>query len=145
MKIKFYTNVHEDAEEKNLEFFDIEIVGKIIRYSRYPKTITEVEEYGYEDSMRFFNYEYDTKYKNIFPNIKLNCFIKIQSSEAENELLLQSSIGGKNGYCHLNFFQKFKLSWCFKNTWIQKSENIKWLVSIPISILTAYITTILLS
>ncbi|WP_409415731.1 hypothetical protein [Flavobacterium sp. PS2] len=31
-------------------------------------------------------------------------------------------------YCNLTWFQKFILRWQFKTTWIQQTENIKWLV-----------------
>lgn len=33
-----------------------------------------------------------------------------------------------NVYCNLTWFQKFMLRWQFKTTWIQQTENIKWLV-----------------
>lgn len=33
-----------------------------------------------------------------------------------------------NVYCNLTWIQKFILRWQFKKTWIQQTENIKWLV-----------------
>jgi len=54
-----------------------------------------------------------------------------------------SSISGVEGYAHLGVFQSMKLNWLFGRTWLQNENNIKWLISIPLSILTAYITTIL--
>lgn len=143
MKTKFYTNIHEDADEENLKYLDVEIKGKTIRYSRYPNTMDEEEEYGHEDVIRFFDYTYDTRYKNVFPKLKLNCCLKIELSAMEDELLIESSIGGKNGYCYLNPFQKFKLNWSFKNTWFQKKENKKWLLGGLMTIITAKIIALL--
>lgn len=33
-----------------------------------------------------------------------------------------------NLYCNLNIIQKIILSWQFKVTWIQQTENIKWMI-----------------
>ena len=143
MKTKFYTNINEDADEEDLKFLDIEIKGKIIRYSRYPKIMEEEEEYGHEDVIRFFDYKYDTRYKNVFPKLKLNYYLKIELSGMEDELLIESSIGGKNGYCYLNQFQKFKLNWSFGDTWFQKKENTKWLLGGLMTIITAKIIAFL--
>ena len=73
--------------------------------------------------------------------MKLNHKITIYHSH-EDDL---ASIAGMEGYVHLNMFQQIYLGWIFQRNWVQQTENIKWLISIPISIITAYITSKLTS
>lgn len=144
MKIKLYINVHEDTQREELEYINLEIKGKVISYSLLPQTQKDVFEGIYEFTNRFFSYKYDDRYKNLIKNVNCEIFIKKSTLEANWDYLDGSTIGGLDGYCYLSLLQRLKLSWNFKNTEIQKSENIKWLASIPISILTTYITTLIL-
>ena len=146
MKIRLYTNTYEDAQEEDLRYLDIEVDNKHVKYCLTPQTKEEISEGLYEFSNRFFSYKKDTRYKNIFPDLKLNYYISIDKSSLEYKTDYysdESTIGGKEGYCYLNQYQAFELNWAFGKTWFQQSENIKWLISIPLSILTAWITTLL--
>jgi hypothetical protein len=44
-----------------------------------------------------------------------------------------------NVYCNLNRYQKFLLKRQFKMTWIQQSENIKWLVMAAFACIGAFL------
>jgi|SRR3989339_416018 len=132
MKIKLY-QVYADKYEEELKPLDLEIKGKMIYLFKEPDSETHM---GCVNTRRLFSCEYNTDYAKAYKKIKLNHFIKIYPEHPDDA----SEIAGLSGFTYLNFFEKLRMNWNFQQTWIQKSENIKWLASIPISILTAYIT-----
>ena len=135
MKIKLY-KVHEDSYIKDLKFIEFEINGRMIHFIQLPDySDSEYPEDGYYEK-RLFNYKYDNSFKKEFGKLKLNHKITIFHSH-END---SASIAGTEGYVHLTMFQRINLGWSFQRNWLQNPENVKWLISIPISILTAYIT-----
>lgn len=89
-----------------------------------------------------FDYKYDNYYKYEFPKLRLNYRLTFYHQENGDEM---SELTGMRAYAHLNIPQRIYLSWIFRRSWIQKSENIKWLISIPISIFTALITTLIIN
>ena len=140
MKIKLY-KVHEDSDIEDLKYIDFEINGRMIHFIQKPDySDPEYIENGYYEK-RLFNYEYDNSFKKEFGKLKLNHKITIYHSREDD----CSSIAGILGFVHLNMFQRINLGWSFQRNWLQNPENIKWLISIPISILTAYITAKLTS
>jgi hypothetical protein len=149
MKTRLYTNIWEDGNIEDFNYLTIKINKNFIEYTSLPKNEIEVVGQMYENSKRMFTYHFDNTFTHIFPGICLNTRIKVSHSKIHGlvedhfEYEDVSSIGGLDGYCHLNTLQRFLLAWSFKNTWLQNPENIKWLISIPLSILTSYITTVL--
>ena len=133
MKIKLYKNVWEEASEEELKPIELTIEGKLATYCEAPDP--KWDSSG-EIATRTFIYERDTTYTKRFKKIKPNHRFEIYSSHDYDD----SFIAGLRGYAHLSFFQRCVLDWSFERTWLQKSENIKWLISIPISILIGYIT-----
>ncbi len=138
MKIKLYQGVNEDTNKEDLVYREFEIIGRMIHYLQLPEynINPEYDVSGFYER-RFFKYEYDNSYKWEFGSLKLNYKLTIYNLyEGEGEY-----ITGDIGYVHLNIINRIQLGWIFQQNWLQKPENIKWLISIPISILTAYITT----
>ncbi len=141
MKIKLYTNVYEDAHEEKLSFIELTIRGKLVHNFVLPASRDEEMDGVYQDCLRQFSYQNDDTYKSIFPRLKLNTKVKIFHSsihdlEDSNGFVYQdgSIIGGKEGYCYLNFIQRLFLDFSFKKLWIQKEKNLKWIISSLIAI-----------
>lgn len=140
MKIKLY-KVYENTDYEDLKHIDFEIIGRMIHFIQQPdfSNSENIENGTYEK--RFFNYEFDNSFKKEFSKLNLNHKIIIYHSHEDDA----SDISGTVGYVHLSIIQRIKLGWTFQRNWLQKPENIRWLISIPISILTAYITAKLVS
>lgn len=135
MKIKLY-KVHIDSNYEDLKHIDFEIRGKMIHFIQKPDySDSEYIENGYHEK-RLFNYEKNNNFIKEFGKLNLNHKITIYHSHEDD----CANIAGTVGYVHLNMIQRINLGWTFKRNWIQKSENLKWLISIPVSIITAYIT-----
>lgn len=144
MKIKLYTNVYEDANEKKLNYYDLEISGKIISYTVVPKNSKEYNEDVFRFEQRKFRYSHDDSFLTIFPNLKLNTKIKIEPYSIQGCTDIKgfehqdfSDIAHLEGYCHLNYFQQFILNYRFKKLWLQQRENLKWTLKLIVGILTA--------
>lgn len=142
MKIKLYTNVYEDAFEKKLIYYDLEINGKIIMYTDVLEDVEGCPRCVFEQ--RQFTYSYDDSFITIFSNLKLNTKIKIEPYLIEGYTdnygcgyQDDADIARLEGYCHLNFLQRLILNYRFKKLWIQKEENLKWTVGLAVSIATA--------
>ena len=137
MKIKLYKlNIY--TSEKKLDPLDFEIEGKLISYFEPPNDPSSDFFHDGIFEERFFNYEYDNSYKYKFKNLKLNHRFRIHPFHENDD----ATISGFVGYGHLSLIMRLKLDWIFRKTWFQKPENIKWLISIPIAILTAWLTSI---
>ncbi|MBY0538284.1 hypothetical protein K2P47_02710 [Patescibacteria group bacterium] len=136
MKIKLYTNVYEDAHDKNLKYLNLTIKGKLVHYFVSPSNLEEEMRGVYENSWREFLFQKDDKYYYLFPDLRLNTRVKISYSNIHNEedsngVVYQdeSFIAGKEGFCHLNLFQSLILNFRFKKFWFQNEENLKWVIS----------------
>lgn len=132
MKTKLYKNCYPGAAENELNFIPIEIKGGL---ATFVESYTE-ENYPIPE-MGKFSYEEDNTYKKEFKKIKLNHKITIYSNNDYDAKTLA-------GYIHLGLINKIKLDWFFKRTWIQDGENLKWLASIPVSIITSIVTTLII-
>jgi len=113
--------------------------GKLITYFEPPNDSDS--EYSHDGFLeeRFFNYKYDNSYKFKFKNLKLNHRFTIHPFHEDDDAINSGFVG----YGHLSFINRLRLDWMFRKTWFQKPENIKWLISIPIAISTAWLTSIL--
>lgn len=135
MEIKLY-KLNLNSREKKLSPYTLTIEGRQITYfnihKEHTKSIVET---------KFYTFERDNKYKHRFKNLKLNYRFMINGNDEWED----DSIAFLQGYVRLNFYQIVKLNWIHNKSWIQKPENIKWLISIPISIFTAYVTSKLTS
>ncbi|RLD77480.1 MAG: hypothetical protein DRJ10_11865 [Bacteroidetes bacterium] len=99
------------------------------------------EDYSGCNEKRLFDYKYDNSFIKEFGELKLNHKITTYQIH-DNDY---ASIAGTEGYVHFNLYQKIVLGWTFQRNCLQNPENIKWLIGIPISIITAYITAKLTS
>ncbi len=124
---------------KDLKPIRLDIKGRIIDYIEEPDfSDPEFPEYGFYEKASY-SYDKDNLYKYEFPSLKLNYRISIHHEHEFDD----KTIAGLEGYVHLTLYQQIKIGWFFGKNWFQNKENIKWLISIPISIATAYITTLL--
>ena len=97
----------------------------------------EVEFENKDDKTPFSNYEekeefkffLDNTYSNLYKNIKPNCRFDIGKSNIESD----GVIGGYSLYAKLGRLDIYRLQWIFKKTWLQKSENVKWIISMFLS------------
>ena len=141
IKTKLY-RMYETVSLNNIDTYAVEIRGKMIHYET-PDIYDEDNNIPIgpgENEDRFYIYEKNKAYFMYIPELKLNYKIYIAPlsyAPGDDDLL----IANETYYCHLNKWEALKLNWFHKKTWIQKTENIKWLISIPISIFVAYITT----
>lgn len=144
MKIKIY-DVNEHTTPEMLKSIECEITGRMIDATelifdkRHDPTGT-VPCGAERGGPRLFEYKYDNSYKNSFPKLKLNFLFHVfQSTDPDDDSFLTNHWG----YIHLNFFQQIQLGWTFRKCWIQKSENLKWLACILISIFVSGLITLL--
>ncbi|MCX6733922.1 MAG: hypothetical protein NTX63_03850 [Candidatus Peregrinibacteria bacterium] len=130
MKINIY-KPNLGIRLKKLTSIQVEINGKIATH--FERT---------EDNLpwptsKVFSCETDNTYEKEFEELKLNHrFTFFASHESDDDLLANLT-----GYAHLNFFKKTKMDWLFKRHWLQKGDNVKWLIGVPLSIITALLTT----
>lgn len=130
MKIKIY-RPYLGIDPEELVPIEVEINGKVVTYC-----IIRTEE-GYPfPEQGFFACEPDNNFEKQFQNLKLNHRFTFHQSFPDDD----SSLVGELGYAHLNFIKKTRINWIFKRHWLQKEDNIKWLIAIPIAIMTTLIT-----
>ncbi|MDD4412204.1 MAG: hypothetical protein PHR00_00970 [Patescibacteria group bacterium] len=134
MEIKLYYNIYPGIAREELKIINITLNGKM---GLYFEKFSANELLESPPETRRFECEYNNDYKKEFNN--LNYRFKFFHNHCDDD----SFLGGKEGYAHLNSWEKIKIEWLFKRSWFQQKENIKWLISIPISILTAWITSYL--
>ena len=134
MKIKLYINSYEDALEKKLIHYDLEINGKIIIYTDVLEDVEGCPRCVFEQ--RQFSYSYDDSFLTIFQNLKLNTKIKIEpylihgyTDNTGYDYQDDADIARLDGHCHLNFLQRFILNYRFKKLWLQQEENLKWIIA----------------
>jgi len=139
MKIKIF-HAYPNKIIDELKSFDMEIEGKLATYF---EKLKPGEQPDYPPITRVFNCNYDNTYSRAF---NLNYLFELQGLLDEDTMEdPDADMFPWWGYAHLNLIQRLILSWTFKRNWLQKPENIKWLISIPISILTALITTLIIN
>lgn len=130
MKIQLY-KVYPGITEKQLKPIKIEINGKL----------ATLFERGSDDipwpTTKIFSCEKDNTFQKEFKKLPLNYKFTFYPRHEDDDDLLASL----EGYAHLNYINRKKIDWLFNRHWLQKSENIKWLISIPLSIITALATT----
>ncbi len=136
IKIQLYRCFPPDNCKK---FKKIIIKGKIAEYFSAP---VRADLSDYEQGKNLFDYYFDNTYKAEFSKLKLNYrFIFFHNDDGDE----MSDLSGKEPYAHLNFLQKTYLNWIFKKSWILKSENIKWLIGISLSVIIALLIAFLKS
>lgn len=136
MEIKLY-KLHINKKEKNLTPLTLIIEGRQITHIYIPENKPNN---GYSET-KFYTYERDNKYKHQYKKLKLNYRFSIEGDDEFDD----DDIANFEGYTHLGLIQSLRLKWFHNKTWLQQPENIKWLISIPISIATACITTYITS
>ena len=138
MKIKLY-QPGLFINEQDMRVFNLEINHKIIQYGDLIYDQEEIPYPIFEE--RHYKFEKDTRYYGKYPKLKLNHkFVIYRAYDDDIYGRDDGIIAGLEGYTRLNWIKRFRLNWIFGKTWFQQSENIKWLISIPISIITAWIT-----
>lgn len=135
MKIELFT-LFIGKYEEDLIPIRISINGKLATYCEAYfseedswDVIYEIKEFSYEFDNTFYK-EYKFK-----PNIKFVIFPVCEDDD--------DHITNTTAFAHLSYIKRLRLDWTFRKCWIQNSENLKWLISIPMSIITALITTYL--
>ena len=86
-----------------------------------------------------FNYEYRGFYKVIY-NTDFNILFGNENSGIKINLLLTTSDNKKEFYTYVGKYEKWKLFFLFKRFWIQKEDNIRWLMEIIISLVVTIAT-----
>lgn len=134
MNIKLYI-VHPDMHGSEMpNSFEFSIKGKTITYISYPDySNPEFPFDGYAEK-RLFSYDFDNTYRRTFLKLKLNHCFYIDRMHDDDD----SEIADLKGYVHLNWYKRVRLGWYFRKTWIQKSDNLKWLIGLIVSLLSGF-------
>jgi len=144
MKLRIYYNIYPWKTEDELKYFSIDTKWKLGKFfdADYDMNWNIILHNGEEDFIwptietREFNCKYDNTYLYEFRRNRLNYKITFyHMHENDNWYLPQI-----DWYTYLNLIQRQKIEYIFWRHWIQKPENIKWLFSIPVSIITTLLT-----
>jgi len=133
MNVELYS-VYLGAREEKLKHFSVHMNsgGKTMVYVQEPDPDDELK--GFVENY-LFSCNYDNTFLGEFEKLKLNYRFNLFSLASEGEYDKEIE-----AYAQLNLIDRFRLSWVFKKNWFQKSENIKWLILVLVTVFVALIT-----
>lgn len=132
MNVKIY-RVYPDIYEEDLKPINLCLTGKIAEFFEVPKQGIYPES---PPKNYYYSCEKDKTFEKLFKKLKLNYKFKFFMAHEYDDLLISE------GYAHLNIYQSTRIEWLFHRSWLQQSENIKWLLGGgTIAILVKYLIT----